>query len=457
MSKRASSMRFLLCSLGFLFLFNPNINIIDVLPDAPGYLLLTLGLSRLGELNESVAGAVRGFRNMILVDLCKLPALVWVFGLSVPSERNSSLLLWAFVFAVLELLLALPAYLKLFEGLGALGFLYPNSSLLVAREGSGRSRTDRIKRLTVVFLFCKTVLSVLPELADLGNASYDETAGAVNLYRYIGVMRFLAFLPALAVGVIWLARILSYWRAIRKDEALTEGLERDYREKVLPRRGMFIRRDTKTAFLLILTALILTADLRLDGWNILPDILAAVCLLFAFLYLGRHNGKGASAYLPPLISYAVLTLAEAFFESAFLHKYSFYSIIRSEEAMQAFCLWEGALAIKAAAFLWTLACLVRSLSKTVDLHTGTVEGREYLSEREDALAKEMRRELKVGLWIAFAVAALAAAADLLFPILSVYVDFMGLVHTLAVASMTTAFALKISATCHAVNTRYQLS
>lgn len=456
MKQKQASMRLWLCSLSLIFLFNPNINIIDVLPDFVGYLLLSMGLSRMGELNESVGAAVRGFRRMILVDLCKLPALVWVFGMSIPSERNSSLLLWAFVFAVLELLFALPAYLKLYEGMTALGYFYPNSSLLCTGEGR-RNPTDRMKRLTVVFLFAKSVLSVLPEFADLGNASYDETSGLVNLYRYIGVMRFLAFVPALCIGLLWLARMLSYWKAIRKDGTLCEGLLRDYREKILPRHGMFVRRDMWSAFVFLLLALGATADVRLDGWNILPDTLGAILFIFVFVFLSRRNETPRRAWMPAWVVYTALTVAEIGGELFFHQNFSYHALIRSPEAMNAFLFLIGATVLKNIALLWLLFCLVRSLGRTVELHTGTIEGQEHQSDREDALARELRHELKVGLWVAYGVSVLYGVIDVLYPILSVNLGFMGLVHLLAVGVTVVVFAMKVSAIRMAVDTRYRLS
>ena len=111
------------CFPAAFFLFNPNISIIDIFPDFIGYFLLSLAFSKLGELNESVYAAVSAFRRMILVDLGKWAAIIWVFGLSVPDERNTSLLLWTFVFAVLEMVFAIPAFMKLFNGLTQIGYL----------------------------------------------------------------------------------------------------------------------------------------------------------------------------------------------------------------------------------------------------------------------------------------------------------------------------------------------
>ena len=90
--------------LGFLFLFNPNITIIDFLPDFIGYILLCVSLSKIADLNDHLYDAYTIFKRMILIDAGKWLAIFWTFSMPVVSEKNSSLLLWTFVFAVVELI-----------------------------------------------------------------------------------------------------------------------------------------------------------------------------------------------------------------------------------------------------------------------------------------------------------------------------------------------------------------
>ena len=66
---------------------------------------------------------------MVLVDAGKLLAILWVFGIEAISERNTGLLLWSFVFGVLESIFAIPAFMKLFNGFSTLGDFHVNSSI----------------------------------------------------------------------------------------------------------------------------------------------------------------------------------------------------------------------------------------------------------------------------------------------------------------------------------------
>ena len=103
-------------AIAFVFLFNPNVAIIDPLPDLIGYLILSLALSRVAMINETLYDAKRSFERLVVLDAGKLIAIVWTFGIEAASERDTSLLLWSFVFGVLEVLLAIPAYVKLHLG-----------------------------------------------------------------------------------------------------------------------------------------------------------------------------------------------------------------------------------------------------------------------------------------------------------------------------------------------------
>ena len=64
-----------LFAVAFLFLFNPNITIIDTLPDFLGYIILSVALSKLAMINEHIYDAKRAFDRMIIVDIGKIKSI----------------------------------------------------------------------------------------------------------------------------------------------------------------------------------------------------------------------------------------------------------------------------------------------------------------------------------------------------------------------------------------------
>ena len=78
----------LIC-VAFIFLCNPNIAVIDLLPDFIGYIILSFALVNLADINETVSEALKGFRRMIFIDAGKMLSLVWIFGISVTTLAPS--------------------------------------------------------------------------------------------------------------------------------------------------------------------------------------------------------------------------------------------------------------------------------------------------------------------------------------------------------------------------------
>lgn len=440
----------------FLFLFNPNINIVDILPDFLGYAMLCAAFAKVGELNEQVSEAVVGFRKMMWIDLCKWPALIWVFGLSVTTERNSSLLLWAFVFGTLELIFAIPAFLKLFDGLTQIGYLYPNESLF-GRSSEKKSRTDRIRNLTVVFLAVKAVFSVLPEFADLSNSSYDETSHTVNLYQYIGVMRLLACTLVFLVGVIWLVAVLRYFATLCRDTVLQEALRTRYQNEVLPKTGMFIRRNFRAFSGMMLLTLSLTMDLRLESVNVFPDFLAATALVISLILLRKYIDRRKRSDFAACAVYFLLSAAEAVAEYFFFAHYTYSAVIRNEGAALAYGIWLAAIFLKNVAFVWCMAVVWQNVKRTVAEHTGYVAGREHDDPREQKMIESLRRELMRNGIPAMIFVGIYAVLDVCYPVLALNFGFAWLLHCVAALAAVFFFGRALFAVRNAVDTKYMLS
>ena len=65
---------------GLVFLFMPNFNIIDILPDFIGCALIMKGISKVQLVNLSLTESYEAFRKLLIVGLCKIPAM-GIYGL----------------------------------------------------------------------------------------------------------------------------------------------------------------------------------------------------------------------------------------------------------------------------------------------------------------------------------------------------------------------------------------
>ena len=415
--KGKSIISFPLMVIAALFLFNPNVAIVDPLPDFIGYILLCFALSRIANIHETLEGAFSAFKKMIFIDCGKFFVMLWVFGMTVPSERNSSILLWSFAFAVLDCIFLIPAYRKLFDGITQLGYLYENSSVF----GKNRriSYTGAARVVTYVFVSVKAVFSFLPELADLTNTSYDETvSGTLNLYRYIGLMRGMAVIPMLTVGLVWLGLIIAYFHRICKDGDLQNALYEKYEKDVRPLVGLFIRRGFSTATLMAIIALCFTVDLRLEDVNVLPDFVVAIFFALAFIYIGRHNGQTKKSWIPSTVVYFITALSASVCEYIFFKKYYYGAIIKSDEARAFYVVFVILDVLKSSAFVWVLLQLYRELSKMIFLHTGFVLGRTQEGDAESKLVSEVHSELKSYVVHALIASAVYIVSDICYDVLA---------------------------------------
>lgn len=441
--------------IALLFLCNPNITVIDPLPDFIGYMLLCVALYRLSDLNESIGGACTAFKRMIFIDAGKWLAIFWIFGMSVTSERSSSILLWTFVFAVVEMICLFPAYINLFEGFTQIGYRY--SSAAIFGKGGKTSKTDKLKILTLIFIGLKAVLCVLPEFADLTNSIYSESVGGImTLYRYIGIMRVLGMLPIAVCGIIWLISMFSYFNAVMKDEELCGALCQKYETDVASKRGIFVRRNFKTVTLLALISFVLTIDVRIDSQNVVPDFLAAIFFIILFAFVERYNSKKTKRWIVSTSFYTVISVVSFAVEFYFFEKYNYFAIIRDDMAMKVFYIMIAVNIIKAICFVWMLFDLYKVLSNAISEHTGYVIGMERVGDSEKRMIDTFHADLRRTVIYAIVGGILYIITDVCYDIFAPELGFMGLVNLIFAGICIFLFGKAFSAIETAIDTKYML-
>ena len=198
----------------FVFLFNPNANLIDVLPDAVGYLFLMLAIRNAQDVFPRFDEAYRSFSKVFWVALAKIPALFIMLRIvNLNNYERSIITVFAFGFTVLELIFALPAFRSFFAALTHLG--EKEGLMPVLSAGRHKRGLDGVALWTTVLLFTKGICSFVPELSLI---SVFETLGpidpgAINIARYYPF--FLLFFQVIgyALGAVWLYFAFHYFRA----------------------------------------------------------------------------------------------------------------------------------------------------------------------------------------------------------------------------------------------------
>lgn len=281
-------------AISAFFLFNPDIALIDVLPDVIGYLLLTLSMRYMRDLSPHFENAWKKFRWLVLLSAAKLGALLWVFGdLSSMQERSTMMLLLSFSICVLELILGIPAWISLTEGFiihaQTASGKYPLLEKGAKPWRPGKNVSISFREFTVFFMIAKAFFSNIAEFSVLSSHSYDDTA--FDWYDFIGLFRIFALFFGVLIGICWLVKAIKYFVGILRDAELIESAKKKYETTVLPNKGLFIRRDIAFTLMLFCVAALLTADFYIDEANVIPDVLSALLLLWTFFKLRVYSKK----------------------------------------------------------------------------------------------------------------------------------------------------------------------
>lgn len=333
MSRKLKPRGFGLVFLGLALFFNPYFAAVDVLPDFVGCILIYIGLSRVALIHDGLRDAANAFLKLAAVDVLKNIALMIIFGMGSAAEQPSALLMAAFAAAVAEMMFLIPAVRRLFDGILSLAITYDCKDLY-ASEGEMLSRTERMGRLTLGFLVLREVVCLLPEFTALTTSSYTDSA--VNrIYDHIGVMRALACIIVLFVGLFWLVRLLGYYGCLRRAQAITVGMTQRCEAYYASHPGIGVQRRHGAAFLLLLVGAFLLTDFYLDFQNVFPDALGAGLFVMGALLVQADKKYRVGAALSAG-AYGVVATLSSRTTYAFVNRYNAGQIARNPEASAAY-------------------------------------------------------------------------------------------------------------------------
>ena len=220
---------------GFILLVNPIIHVVDLLPDFLGFFLIWKGLSKLAYLHSGFSAARDLFVRLSLTELIRVACIVFV-----PRADGSTLLLFAFVFGVIELIFFLPALNYFFEGLYYVGMRYESDAVFAKKElkkGKIKEKGESLKRFTVVFYILRIVSTVIPELTELQMYEHKGTitAMAVDYTRFKPLLHILLGFAVMVVGVCWLVQLIRYFGSICGETDFVARLKEVYEKDIAPK------------------------------------------------------------------------------------------------------------------------------------------------------------------------------------------------------------------------------
>ncbi len=307
--------------VGIIFFLNPNINIIDVMPDFIGCLFMTKGLYAISQIYPHFNDSATAFRRLAIVSAAKTISLPVLFITS--TSEITWFLLLSFVFGCLEIVYGIVSFNRLFEG-----FYYS-----AQRGDSDRvfDRYDGVKLFTTCFVFFKSLASIIPEITSLSSEDYGTVTenGIVSAAKMRLPLMVFFFAVALIVGIIWYIYVRKYLKNVVTDEKYLVSLCKRYVDLGEDSKQLTDRRTVLESLSLLTFAAIASIELKLDGINYIPHIIGGFLFLLAFLRVKDIFPKVSKVGKIFSVIYMSLSAVGSVFSVVFTKKY----IISSENSV----------------------------------------------------------------------------------------------------------------------------
>ncbi|MBO5967346.1 MAG: hypothetical protein J6S14_02475 [Clostridia bacterium] len=394
-----------IAAISAIFLFNPDVAIIDVLPDFIGYTLLAIALRFARDLSPHFENAWRKFRILAVMTFFKTLSLLWVFGgLTSAQERPTMMLLLSFCFCLCELIWGIPAWRSLIEGFilhsQTSGGEYPLIEKGAKSYRPGKNISYSFRDFTVFFMIAKAFFSNIAEFAVLSNHSYDDTA--FDWYRFIGLYRAVAIFAGAVIGIIWLVRAIIYFRGILCDSVLISSMKEKYETTVLPNTGLFVRRDIAFVLGILAIAVLTTADLYLDDVNIISDTLTALLLAWTFIKMKPYYKNYKLGVILSAV-YGVFTVVGSRLSYNFVTDSFPTKTWENTKVFREFITMYPVRVAEAALLFVTVFYALKGVRAIIDGHCGYIPStmdEAYRKSRMEAIRKEVGAKVTVCLVIA---------------------------------------------------------
>ena len=408
--------------VALIFLFNPNIGIVDILPDFIGYILLCTAVSRVAAIDDRIGEAHTLLVRLIYITIIRFASLFVTFGIIPLTDQAMSILLFSFVFDVLELITLIPSMLKLFDGILYLSDRHGGEAAYIrAGKYSRKTVTEKARNSAIFFACAKAFCGTLPEFSSLSGQGWDESVWG-RLHQFTGMFRVIGVAFSLVFGIIFIVRMIKYVSLMKKDTDFEEQIEAVYENTVLSKSDYLARRAVMVAFGYFGAAAVLTLDFNLDSYNIIPDVLSALCMVAALLTIRKYitNWK-VPAILSGIYGFVSLygTIAEYVFASQYFieavdvdpETYNFYVVV---------CI----LSVSSIMFVLSVIFVMRyTMSEIIDKHTGfSMTTNDTYDPAEKV--KQLHIMLKRRLVLLIVFAALSALLSIAAKILVTVVGFL---------------------------------
>jgi len=324
--------------LSLIFLFNPNIQIVDLLPDFVAYFiiarLLLMPSVKAPYFEEARSSALK----LGLVSVAKIPAFLLAIYIRSHNRLDNDIFpMLALIFAVVEIILLIGFINNLSSAFFHLGERGSAASLItsfpLSKNGTREMRPEDLRGFTIFFAVAKCLLYTVPELCLLTGESVGGLITTAPNSRFYPISLSVALVLGFIIGGVWLSRSKKFLRAVLSEGEFTASLNFLSRECADSKFEVKLKlRKIKVSLMLLFISAIFTFHLSLaetELVNVFPSFIFGAIFIFALSRLRTYADK---SFLPCLISGAAFTVSSFlyyFFSSEFLKKYDYINLVSS--------------------------------------------------------------------------------------------------------------------------------
>ena len=365
MQKAIHRRAYALLVFSLIFLVNPNVSVIDPLPDFIACYIISKLLLRAADTSPYFDEARTAFIRLGWLNLAKIGGLIVI---TVARGANTSdydiVALCSLVFSAGEILLSVSAIKYLFKALYYLGERADKPSLIAPFTVLGKRKSDPDVLLNLSYLFAvvKCVCYTLPYLFLL---TTDPDSAAPSPARFYPTVLTATFILTLVIGIVWLISALRYASLTvgsgDLDQALEAMMSDETRHNFENKQAS--RRLSSVATLFAIASLfsleIVFEDYR--SIDLVPSLLIGIFLIALAARLG--SSKEAARLKIASLVFTVAAFISYVFEIRFLRQFEYYDLLSSKDALASYLYVEifGAIEfVTLAAMLFLLAIALRA-------------------------------------------------------------------------------------------------
>ena len=386
-TKTRNKVSYVLIIISLLFLFNPNISVIDIFPDFIAYFILSRLLIHAADRAPYFEEARVAFRRLGWLNLLKFVGLLAIISVKRQNfSDNDVIALVTITFAAVEAVLSVIAIKNLFYGLFHVGERTDASSTIRRFKviGSLYMSPEMLCGFTYFFAVAKCFLYFLPTMFLLTRINEAGT-GTVKVSRAFPITLLLSILIGIALGVLFVIFVARYAHAVYKEGKLFPAIRQlsiesgeDLIQKENLRRINFALNTFVVAtFFSLELSLVESYDV-----NLLPKFIFASIMILAIVKLSKF-AKGAVPAISCGILYSLASLIAYFFETRFLINYGYEKLLRDAAARSAYTFVNISAAIEFVFLVVFLIFVFKLFSSFTRLNTGIIDT-QFKTKSEDA-------------------------------------------------------------------------